>query len=162
VPGGPGITVGCAELGISGRTVPISAHPSRIDGGRRDSYTCLNPAYRGRGNPGMFIPAVCAEAHSVEELRVLDLRVPRQGVRRFERVVWGIAPTGLARAVVSSEDAGYSAAIFEVDADLVSRAGLGSPGFAVFMAELPANSTCRDVALVFADGRQSQTDCSRG
>ena len=160
VPGGPGITVGCAELGISGRTVPISAHASRIDGESQDAYTCLNPAYRGRGNPGMYIPAVCAD--SVDEARVLGLRVPRQGVRRFERVVWGIAPSGLERAVVSSDDAGHSAAIFEVDRDLIARAGLGSPAFAIFMAELPANSACRGVAFTFADGRESRTDCSRG
>ncbi len=49
--------LGCARLGVSGKRVEFSGNLGDIDGAR---HACINPAYSGRGQPGLYIPAICA------------------------------------------------------------------------------------------------------
>jgi len=61
VPGPPDeplALLGCARLGVSGKTVEFSANLAHIDGVRQE---CINPAYSGRGRRGFYIPAICAQ-----------------------------------------------------------------------------------------------------
>jgi hypothetical protein len=53
--------IGCARLGASGRRVEFSASAETIG---RASHVCINPAYRRRGQMGIYIPAVCLRRSS--------------------------------------------------------------------------------------------------
>src|SRR5918999_3173786 len=81
--------IGCARLGVSTKPVEFSADSQPIGG--RD-HVCLNPAYRGRGRLGFYIPAACVPAPVSRKLAVIHVEVPRQGVRGYRLVVWGAAP----------------------------------------------------------------------
>src|SRR5215207_8435765 len=93
VPGGndgPFAIIGCARLGVSGKAVEFSADDERI--GRKD-HVCLDPAYRGRGELGNYIPAVCVRDPVSRKPEVISVEIPRQAVRGYQLVMWGsVAP----------------------------------------------------------------------
>lgn len=154
VPGGEnGAIIGCARLAVSGRTVRFSADPEGIG---RDAYVCLNPAYRGRGNPGFYIPAICARNPVPRGFQILAARVPRQGIRGYERVLWGFAPRDARQVVVRTGEVRDSAALLRVPGALGRR--VGAPGaFTVFVAEVPRSFDCEDVIITTYQGFESRT-----
>jgi hypothetical protein len=135
VPGGGARVIGCARLEVSGKPVEFSKQRERIGGNR---YLCLNPAYRGRGQLGIYIPTVCVRRYLLDRLRILDGRVPRQAVRGYGRVSWGTAPHSVRRVVVRHRGGRERAAVFRV---------VAPRRFAVFVAGLPARSRCRSVSV---------------
>ena len=125
VPGGDAAIIGCARLGVSGKPVELSANTERI--GRTDQV-CVNPAYRGRGQMGIYIPARCVSPAALGELRIVAAEVPRQAVRGYELVVWGTAPASTRRVVAYHPGGRATAAVFRV------RRG------SVFVVELPVGA----------------------
>ena len=85
----------------------------------------MHPAYRGRGQMGIYIPAHCFSPAAVADLRIVDAQVPRQAVRGYELVLWGTAPASTRRLVAYHSGGRATAAVF--------RGRRGS----VFIAELP-------------------------
>jgi hypothetical protein len=141
VPGGPGPIVGCARLGVSGKRVEFSAHSERIGGPR---HVCLNPAYRGRGQDGIYIPAVCTRRLS--GLRILGAEIPRQAVRGYELVIWGTAPRSARKVVACYRGRRTAGAVFRVGRRLARKAG-APRRFAVFVVELPVRAARRPVVI---------------
>lgn len=142
VPGGPGVLVGCIQLGESGKRVEFSVHRDEI---KRGPLACINPAYSGRGQKGFFIPAVCPLAPVEAGLRLLDIRVPNQGTPGYQRVIWGTIGPG------EEVDVGFGgrrvdAAMIDVDERLASKAEIGRP-FRIFVVELPKRTACERGAV---------------
>ena len=131
VPGGAAAIVGCARLGVSGKPVELSAGRERIGG---EAQVCLNAAYRGRGRLGASIPSACRSPSALRELTVFRAEVPRQAVRGYELVIWGIVPPS-ARGIVARHRGGRTTGA-------VLR---GS--FSAFVAELPAGAACHPIEL---------------
>ncbi len=129
VPGGDAAIIGCARLGVSGKPVELSANIGRAD------QVCVNPAFRGRGQMGIYIPARCVSPAALGKLRIVASEVPRQAVRGYELVVWGTAPASTRRLVVHHPGGRATAAVFRV------RRG------SVFIAELPAGAAGRPLEV---------------
>jgi hypothetical protein len=146
VPGGddgPLAIIGCARLGVSGRPVEFSAGPERI-GGRRQ--LCVNPAYRGRGRLGIYIPATCGSPSRLTRLKVFSVAVPRQAVRGYELVIWGTVPPATRRLVARHRGGRTTGAVLHVDGGLARR--IGAPGpFSAFVVELPVRAACHPIEL---------------
>ena len=139
VPGGdPAIIVGCAELAVGGRRVQFSVHREMIG---RKPHVCVNPAYRGRGGAGTYIPATCLPNDQLGSLRLVDLSRPRQAVRGYRLVLWGIAPGRTELVRVASSAGGSDAALFGVDKATAERVG-APDAFRIFVAELPLDAAC--------------------
>jgi hypothetical protein len=165
VPGpadGPPILLGCARLGVSGKRVEFSANLERIDGGR---HACVNPAYSGRGQRGLYIPAICMLAPALSRFAVRDAAQPRQGVRGYAYVMWGTA--GASRDVVASFTGGRAqAAVFRVGPGLARR--FGESAFSLFVLELPLSAACGPVTVAGEGPHASErippqtTLCERG
>jgi hypothetical protein len=144
VPGladGPLALLGCARLGVSGKRVEFSANLARIDGVR---HACVNPAYSGRGQRGLYIPAICKLAPALSRFAVRDAAQPRQGVRGYAYVIWGTA--GASTDVVASFTGGTAqAAVFRVGTALARQ--FGESAFSLFVMELPLSAACGPVAV---------------
>lgn len=131
--------LGCARLGVSGQRVEFSANLA--DGARR---ACINPAYSGRGQRGLYIPAICALEPPLSRFAVRAAGRPRQGVRGYAFVVWGT--TGASTDVVARFTGGTArAAVFEVPADLARD--FGESPFGLFVMELPLSAACDEVTV---------------
>jgi len=149
VPGRAPTLVGCARLGVSGKRVEFSVNRESIVGER---VACINPAYNGRGQPGIFIPAICPATRRLSEFAVHDASQPRQGVRDYAYVIWGTA--GDADEVVARYDGGTAkAVVMKVDRDLA--ADLGEDPFRVFVVELPLAAGCERVTITAGDATDS-------
>lgn len=143
--GGPLALLGCARLGVSGKRVEFSGNLAHIDGRR---HVCVNPAYSGRGQRGMYIPALCMLPRALPRFAVRDASQPRQGVRGYAYVIWGT--TGASTAVVARfRGATVPATVMRVGPGLARR--FGEPAFGLFVIELPLSAACGPVTVV-ADG----------
>ena len=143
VPGGdPAVVIGCAILGRSGKTVEFSVDDELIGG---KNHICINPAFAGRGHRGFYIPGACLREPVRHQLDVVDVMVPRQGVRGYKRVLWGTAGTD-AKVVAQYGDEQAQAAIFTVDPSVTGEVTAQRP-FSVFVVELPIGTYCTDVAI---------------
>jgi hypothetical protein len=143
VPGGddgPSAIIGCARLGASGKPVEFSADYERI--GRND-HVCISPAYRGRGQLGIYIPTACVRDPVSRRLNVVGIEIPDQGVRDYGLVIWGTAGPSV-RIVHAGYDATGGetrAAVFSVRRPLAQAVGATRP-FRVFVVELHPEATC--------------------
>jgi hypothetical protein len=138
--------VGCARLGVSGKRVEFSANVADIDGER---HACVNPAYSGRRQPGIYIPAICALEPPLSRFAVRDAAQPRQGVRGYAYVIWGTA--GASTEVVARFTGGSArAAVFRVGPDLAWN--FGESPFSLFVTELPLSAACAEVTVA-GDGQ---------
>jgi len=150
VPGGddgPLAIIGCARLGASGRPVEFSVNSERI---ARWAHVCVNPAYRGRGQLGIYIPARCTTNPVPASLDVGSADVPDQAVRGYQLVLWGTADASI-RTVVARHGLGETAAaVFAVGPRLARTVGAKRP-FSVFVVELSPEAACERI-LVRANG----------
>jgi hypothetical protein len=138
VPGGPGVLVGCVRLGESGKRVEFSVHMDEL---REGPLTCINPAYWGRGQRGLFIPTVCPFTPIKRELHLSDVRVPSQGTPGYERVIWGTIGSRRGDVRVSYRRQRVDAVMIDVDQRLARKAEAGLP-FRIFVVELPRETAC--------------------
>lgn len=146
VPGGndgPFAIVGCARLGVSGKPVEFSADYERI---AQQDAVCLDPAFRGRGQMGIYIPATCPADSMLSRFRILDAQVPSQAVRDYEFVIWGTAKPATRGVVATFEGGRASGAVFNVGQALAIRVGASRP-FSVFIVELPIAARCASAKL---------------
>jgi len=144
VPGPAATLLGCARLGVSGKRVEFSGNVAHIDGGR---HACVNPAYSGRGQRGLFIPSKCMFVPALSRFAVRDAAQPRQGVRGYAYVIWGTA--GASKDVVARFTGGTArAAVFRVGPTLARR--FGESAFSLFVLELPLSAACGPVAIAIA------------
>ena len=133
--------LGCARLGVSGKRVEFSGNLAHIDGRR---HACVNPAYSGRGQRGLYIPAICKLEPPLSRFAVRDAAQPRQGVRGYAYVIWGTA--GASTDVVASFAGGTAqAAVFIVGTDLARE--LGESSFSLFVVEVPLLAACLPVTI---------------
>jgi hypothetical protein len=68
---------------VSGKKVEFSGHLARIGSELR---VCLDPAYSGRGQRGLFIPGMCLAA-PLSRFAIRRADQPRQGVRGYAFVI---------------------------------------------------------------------------
>jgi len=148
VPGpedGPLVLLGCARLAVSGKRVEFSGNLDDIDGAR---HACINPAYSGRGQRGLYIPAICAIEPPLSRFAIRDAAQPRQGVRGYAFVIWGTA--GASTDVIARFAGGTArAAVIKVPPELARN--LGESPFSLFVTELPLSAACAPVTVA-ADG----------
>jgi hypothetical protein len=138
---GPFAIIGCARLGASGKPVEFSANYERI--GRKD-HVCINPAYRGRGQLGIYIPTACLRDPVSRRLDVVSIEIPSQGVRDYGLVIWGTVDPSV-RIVHAGYDGGETrAAVFSVRRALARAVGARRP-FSIFVVELYPEATCARV-----------------
>ena len=152
-PDDPLAIIGCARLGVSGRPVEFSAAAERI--GRRPAL-CVNPAYRGRGQLGVYIPAHCPGNPVGRRLWVLDMGIPSQAVSGYRLVIWGKAPLTTRHVVARHRSGETAAAVFTVGPELARAVGAARP-FSVFVVELDPEAACETI-LVRGDGPGAETD----
>lgn len=147
VPGGdPAVVIGCAILGRSGKTVEFSVDDESIGG---KDHICINPAFAGRGHRGFYIPGACLREPVRHRLDVVDVLVPRQGVRGYKRVLWGTTGTD-SKVVAQYGDEQVQAAIFAVDPSVTGEV-TAERLFSVFVVELPIGTYCIDVTISTAE-----------
>lgn len=137
-----GLIVGCARLATSGRHMTFSVDAEQIG---QDGFSCVNPAYRGRGQRAMYIPASCFRRVG-GGIRPIQSGVPTQGVHGYGRVIWGVAPASHDRLRVETEDVAGAAAVFEVKDELRAASGAGRD-FNLFVAEFPEFVKCETVRI---------------
>jgi len=135
--------VGCAELKVSAKPVEFSANSELTF--RRD-HVCMNPAYRGRGMLGIYIPTACTRDPVGPRLDVLAARVPRQGTPRYQLVIWGTTNPGTARVTATFADGKSASAILDIDSDLAEALHVRRR-FSLFVTELPRRAGCSEVVL---------------
>jgi len=146
VPGGndgPFAIIGCARLGVSGKAVEFSADDERI--GRKD-HVCLDPAYRGRGELGNYIPAVCVRDPVSRKPEVISVEIPRQAVRGYQLVMWGSVAPSTRQVVARYQGEETSAAVFPVMPSLARAVGATRP-FSVFVVEFYPEAACSRVRI---------------
>jgi hypothetical protein len=142
VPGdNPLALLGCARLGVSDKPIEFSANLDRF---QRRSTFCLNPAYRGRGNPGMYIPAICT-LEPPTRFRVIEAGQPEQSVRGYELVIWGTAPASTKQVEARFRDGVGGAAVLRVEKGLARD--FGEPPFSLFVVELPLSAACAPISV---------------
>jgi hypothetical protein len=144
VPGGeagPLAIIGCARLGVSGKPVEFSLESERI--GRKD-HVCFNPAYRGRGRLGMYIPTACVLDPGSRRLDVVSIEVPSQGVRDYGLVIWGTVGPSIRTVHAGYDGRETRAAVFPVRRPTAHAVGATRP-FGVFVVELHPKPTCARV-----------------
>jgi hypothetical protein len=133
--------LGCARLGVSGKPVEFSGNLANIDG---ELHACVNPAYSGRGQRGLYIPAICKVSPPLSRFAVRYAEQPRQGVRGYAYVIWGTA--GASMDVVARFTSGMArAAVFRVGPELARS--FGESRFGLFVIELPLSAACAPVAV---------------
>lgn len=133
--------LGCARLGVSGKRVEFSGNLAHLDGER---HVCVNPAYSGRGQRGLYIPAICKLEPPLARFAVRDAAQPRQGVRGYAYVIWGTA--GASTDVVARFTGGTAqAAVFRVGPKLARN--FGESPFGLFVIELPLSAACATVTV---------------
>jgi hypothetical protein len=133
--------LGCARLGVSGKRVEFSGNLAHLDGER---HVCVNPAYSGRGQRGLYIPAICKLEPPLARFAVRDAAQPRQGVRGYAYVIWGTA--GASTDVVARFTGGTAqAAVFRVGPKLARN--FGESPFGLFVIELPLSAACAAVTV---------------
>jgi hypothetical protein len=133
--------LGCARLGVSGKRVEFSGNLAHIDG---ELHACVNPAYSGRGQRGLYIPAICSLEPPLSRFAVRDAAQPRQGVRGYAYVIWGTA--GASTDVVARFTGGTAhAAVFRVGPELARN--FGESPFSLFVMELPLSAACGSVTV---------------
>jgi hypothetical protein len=137
----PPALLGCARLGVSGKRVEFSGDQGRIDG---KFHLCINPAYSGRGQRGIFIPAICKLVPPVTRFAVHDADQPRQAVRGYAYVIWGAAGTST-DVVVRFAGGAAQAPVFRVGAKLARS--IGESPFGLFVVELPLSAACAFVTV---------------
>lgn len=150
VPGGddgPFAIIGCARLGASGKRVEFSADYERIAG---EDHVCMDPAYNGRGQAGIYIPAVCLREPVARNLDVVSASIPSQAVRGYQLVLWGTAPPPTSGVSARYERGTTKAAVFPVGASLAREVGASRP-FSIFVVELYPQAACGRV-LIRAEG----------
>jgi hypothetical protein len=140
-PGDPVPVIGCARLGVSEKPVEFSAHAERIAG---RAHVCVNPAYRGRGQLGVYIPSTCPPNPVPRRLDVLRVDVPDQGVRGYTLVVLGTANASTPEVVALHDGDEIRAAVFTVGHGLTEAVGAKRP-FSVFVVELPLEAACQPI-----------------
>lgn len=143
VPGEPATIIGCAKLGASGKQVELSTSPEVIEG---RSYTCINPAYAGRGQRGIYIPTVCDGERRVQGVSVLDASRPEQSVEGFGFVVWGVAQDSATSVTLQWSGGRTRAARFRACARGMRSRPAGP--FQVWVAELPRGARCDIVGVL--------------
>ena len=156
VPGGddgPFAIIGCARLGVSGKPVEFSADFERIGG---EDHVCIDPAYRGRGQMGIYIPAICLRDPISRALAVVDVAVPRQGVRGYQLVIWGTADPATRRVVARYAGEETQAAVFTLDRALARSVG-ATKAFTVFVVELHREAACQRVRIQGDGGASPST-----
>ena len=141
--GGPFAIIGCAELGVSGKPVEFSADFERIG---RDDFVCIDPAYRGRGQMGIYIPTTCVRDPVSKRLDVVDAGIPSQAVSGYRLVIWGTADSATRKVVAHYEGGKATAAVFTLDRVLASSAGATRP-FGVFVLELHPEAACQRIRV---------------
>jgi hypothetical protein len=133
--------LGCARLGVSGKRVEFSGNLGDVDGVR---HACINLGYSGRGQRGLYIPALCALEPPLSRFAVRDAAQPRQGVRGYALVIWGTA--GVSTEVVARFTGGTARArIIKVGPELARN--LGEPPFRLFVMELPLSAACAGITV---------------
>ena len=144
VPGGddgPLAIIGCARLGAREKPVEFSADFERVG---REPHVCINPAYRGHGRFGIYIPTACVRDPVSRRLDVVSTEIPDQGVRDYGLVIWGTAGLSI-RTVHAGYDGGDTkAAVFRVRRSLAHAIG-ATKSFSVFVVELHPDATCARV-----------------
>jgi len=133
--------LGCARLGVSHKPVEFSANLERLE---HQSTLCFNPAYSGRGNPGMYIPARCT-LDPPTTFRVIEAGHPEQGVRGYELVIWGTAPASTKDVEARFRDGVGRAALFKVGEPLARD--FGERSFSLFVVELPLGAACAPITV---------------
>ena len=144
VPGGedgPLPIIGCARLGVSGKPVEFSLDYERI--GAKD-HVCINPAYRGRGRLGMYIPTACVHDPGSRRLDVVSIEVPSQGVRGYGLVIWGTVGPSIRAVRAGYDGVETRASVFPVRRPVADAVGAARP-FGVFVVELDPEPTCARV-----------------
>jgi hypothetical protein len=139
----PPALLGCARLGQSGKRVDFSGSLDRIDG---DMHLCINPAYSGRGQRGIYIPGLCKLNPRPSRFAVRDASQPRQAVDRYEYVIWGTAPRRTEEIFARFASGTARAAIFRVPSTRAPWT-FGTTPFALFVVELPLAAACGTVAI---------------
>lgn len=151
-PDSPLAIIGCARLTVSGKPVELSANANRRQpriGLVRGigPLLCINPAY---GKLGAYIPTACPSNPVREKLYVVP-EIPRQLVRGYELVIWGVM-RGAGGGVTTRFAGGKAdAAVFGVDGKLARKVG-AKRSFSVFIVELPSGAGCEAIT-VEAKGR---------
>ena len=146
----PAALLGCARLGVSGKRVEFSGNVAHIDGGR---HACVNPAYRGRGQRGLYIPAMCRLEPALSRFAVRDAAQPRQGVRDYAYVISGTA--GASTDVVANfAGATPEAAVFRVEGTLPGRSASRRSG----CSSWSFHSRQRASPVTVSDGRPAATE----
>jgi hypothetical protein len=144
--------VGCADLSVSDKPVEFSVNPELT---QRTDYICVNPAYRGRGELGFYIPAVCSPDPISPRLEVVDARVPRQGTPRYQFVIWGTTDLGTDEVTATFADGEAGSAIFDVDPQLAEALHARRP-FSIFVTELPRVAACAEIVIEAAGPGRSR------
>ena len=139
----PPALLGCARLGQSGKRVDFSGALDRVDG---DMHLCINPAYSGRGQRGIYIPGLCKLNPRPSRFAVRDAGQPRQAVDRYEYVIWGTAPRATAEIVARFDSGTANAAIFKVPSTRAPWT-FGTSPFALFVVELRLAAACGTVVI---------------
>ena len=142
-PGTPLATVGRARLAISGKPVELSASAGREP--PIGPALCVNPAYRGRGELGIYIPSNCF-ATPLPEISVGRVQVPEQAVRGYELVIGGVTRGAGADVTARFRGVEADAAVFDVDGRLARDVGTRQE-FSAFVVELPSEAACRSITL---------------
>jgi hypothetical protein len=144
VPGGddgPFAIIGCARLGASGKPVEFSADHELIG---REDHVCISPAYRGRGQLGIYIPTACVPDPVSRRLDVVSIEIPGQGVRDYGLVIWGTVGPSIQIVHAGYDGGETSAAVFPVRRPLMQAVGATRP-FSVFVVELSPEAACARV-----------------
>lgn len=145
--GSPNVIIGRARLLVSDQPAEFSAGAERVP--TIGDAICVNPAYRGRGQMGIYIPTVCRST-PLPKFKALRVDIPDQAVKGYELVIWGVmrrdndVTTRFNRARVE-------AAEFEVAGELAEKVG-ADERFSVFVVELPARAACEEIVLATAHG----------
>jgi hypothetical protein len=110
----------------------------------RNDHVCFNPAYRGRGRLGMYIPTACVLDPGSRRLDVVSIEVPSQGVRDYGLVIWGIVSPSIRTVQAGYRGGETKAAVFAVRRPIARAVGTTTP-FSVFVVELYPKPTCARV-----------------
>ena len=135
---------------MSGKPVEFSANAEPPG---RKTNLCVNPAYRGRGRLGIYIPGVCLRNPIRSEVVRID--IPVQGVRGYGLVIWGTAQASTEDVVFDHEGGESEAAVFAMSGRLAHAVGAPRP-LSVFVVELAPEAACQPI-LVRAEGRSDPT-----
>jgi hypothetical protein len=135
--------IGCARLGASGKPVEFSA---RVEPIGRHAYLCVNPAYHGRGQLGVYIPTACSRTPVPEGVDVVGVGIPSQAVRRYQLVIWGTVEPSTRQVVARHRTGETAAAVFTARRQLAQSVGAVRP-FGVFVVELARAAACRSILV---------------